>query len=336
MNLFLISALSLMNFPQLETGSVHYGHETTVDSLEATDPYNINCVSVNETESSCLLKIESIPQNNWLLFQPEIAFWVQDILLSEDSFMVVDQMSRSVVDVIHKKEVLNIENGGNLKCLGQLYQGICFSDGDARIKFVRGRKSFFDFQKIAPYIQEGIRIFEEHKVNPIYAQLLLLIESPNNSHAVSIAGARGHFQLMPDVARKYGLRVNRYTDERVNFQRSAMAAAKLFKYYCIPSARRICENLELDYKETDLWFQLLTLHIYNAGAGNVKKAALLHKGVEDGNSLITSLWHTRKGAFGNSSQNYSQLCLASYRCYKEYFEHLSATIVTNDPKNDIQ
>ncbi len=336
MSLFWISALSVCITAHLDHGVLDTSQIPVSDSIAITAANNKKCISIADHEAVCLLNIESNPQNNWLFYQPEIAFWVQDIRLSEDSFMVVDQISRSVVDVIHKNVVLSIENGGNLKCLGQLYQGICFSDGDSRIKFVRGRKSFFDFSKIGTHFQEGIRIFEEHGVNPIYAQLLLLIESPNNSSAVSIAGAKGHFQLMPEVARKYGLRVNGHIDERVNFSKSAMAAAKLFKNYCIPSARKICDEMGLGYRETDLWFQLLALHVYNAGAGNVRKAALMHTGVSEGNTLITLLWHTRIGAFGNSSQNYSQLCLASYRCYKEYFEHLTATIVTNDPKSDIQ
>jgi hypothetical protein len=308
---------------------------TTRDTMERSIKI-VGCVDLPNSQTACILPVMQSAENNWLLYQPEIAFWVQDIQLSADSFLVVDQISRSVVDVVHKDVVRDIEVGGNLKCLGDLYRGICFSEGDTRIKFVRGRRSFFNYSKIGPHIIEGMRIFEVHRVNPIYAQLLLLIESPNNPNAVSSAGARGHFQLMPSVAKKYGLMVNNHADERVNFDKSAMAAAKLFKYYCIPSAKRICKELNLEVVEDALWFQLLALHVYNAGSGNVKKAALLNKHVLDGNSLITALWHTRAGAFGNSSQNYSQLCLASYLAYKQFIQSNSATFVTNPNDSDIQ
>lgn len=296
----------------------------------------VECIEIQKSETMCILPIENNSENNWLLFQPEIAFWVQDIQLSADSFLVVDQNTRSIVDVVHKDVVRDIEIGGNLKCLGELYRGICFSEGETRIKFVRGRRTFFDYAKIGPHLFEGMRIFDLNGVNPIYAQLLLLIESPNNPNAISTAGARGHFQLMPSVAKKYGLKVNGHTDERVNFDKSAMAAAKLFKYYCIPSAKRICNELNLEIAEDALWFQLLALHVYNAGGGNVKKAAQLNKNASDGNSLITALWHTRAGAFGNSSQNYSQLCLASYLAYKHFIQSNTATFVTNPADNDIQ
>ena len=327
MTALLISCLSIFSF-SLDSIPM----EDTVVSFEN----NVECVALNEGAKSCILPISNNSQNNWLLYQPEIAFWVNDIQLSADSFLVVDQGSRAVVDIVHKDVVRDIELGGNLKCLGQLYKGICFDNPDSHIKFVRGRRSFFDYGQIGPHLIEGMRIFESLGVNPIYVQLLLLIESPNNPNAISTAGARGHFQLMPSVARKYGLKVNRYKDERINFDRSAMAAAKLFKYYCIPSAKRTCEALDLKIDEESLWFQLLALHVYNAGGGNVKKAALTHKGVRDGNELITLLWHTKVGAFGNSSQNYSQLCLASYLAYKDFLKTNSATFVVLNAENDLQ
>jgi hypothetical protein len=283
------------------------------------------CYTSVDSITYCLEKIPEKEGNNWLLFQPEVDFWIQNIQLSEDSFLVVDQVSRGVLDILHKKEVLEIEKGGNLKCLGTIYKGSCFDLEDVSIKFVRGRKSFFDFQHIGKKINSASEIFEGVGVSPLYAQLLLLIESPNNPHSKSIAGALGYFQLMPEVARKYGLIVNNNIDERASFEKSAKAAAKLFKNYCIPSAVSICEALDLSFEDDDLWFQLLALHIYNAGAGNVKKAAFMHVGVTDGKELIKLLWHTKKAAFGNSSQNYSQLCLASYRAYLSFLQTLNVT-----------
>jgi hypothetical protein len=263
------------------------------------------------------------------LNQPEIDFWIQNVNLSEDSFMVVDQNTRTVLDILHKQEVLEIEKGGNLKCLGNLYKGMCFEYDESSIKFVRGKNGFFKYELIGNKIQKAVEIFQKNQVPPIYAQLLLLIESPNNPNAVSIAGAVGYFQLMPHVAKSYGLTVNKYRDDRRSFELSAVAAAKLFKNYCIPNAKSICDGLKLPYDEQELWFQLLALHIYNAGAGNVRKAAYLHEGSTSGVLLIKKLWHTRLGHFGNSSQNYSQLCLASYRAYHDFIMRLSVTNLTN-------
>lgn len=311
MSVLWISLLSFFALPQ--------DSAVQIDSSQSYKQRLI-CLEVPNTATYCRLPILETQANNWLLYQPEVSFWLQNIQLSEDSFLVVDQLSRSVVDVVHKRVVLDIESGGNLKGLGQLYQNSCFSDMDSRIKFVRGRRTFFNYAGMGSQLKRGMDIFENLGVEALYAQLLLLIESPNNSHAVSVAGARGHFQLMPSVARKYGLKINQTLDERVDFDKSAMVAAKLFKFYCVPSAKQICEMLGLAYEESDLWFQLLTLHVYNAGAGNVKKAAALHQGITDGSKLISQLWHTKAGAFGNSSQNYSQLCLASYLAYTKFMQ----------------
>ncbi len=52
-----------------------------------------------------------------------------------------------------------------------------------------------------------------------------MAESGLQYDALSHAGARGIWQLMPETARQYGLRVDKYIDERLNFERSTRAAA---------------------------------------------------------------------------------------------------------------
>lgn len=54
---------------------------------------------------------------------------------------------------------------------------------------------------------------------------LAVAESGLQYDALSHAGARGIWQLMPDTARQYGLRVDKYIDERLNFERSTRSAA---------------------------------------------------------------------------------------------------------------
>ena len=67
----------------------------------------------------------------------------------------------------------------------------------------------------------------------------------------------------------------------------------------------------ISYKPTDLWYRLLVMHIYHAGAGNVKNAINVVNPTEGSMNLITQLWKTEVGQFRNASQNYSQLALAS-------------------------
>ncbi len=54
---------------------------------------------------------------------------------------------------------------------------------------------------------------------------LAVAESGLQYDALSHTGARGIWQLMPDTARQYGLRVDKYIDERLHFERSTRVAA---------------------------------------------------------------------------------------------------------------
>ena len=53
-----------------------------------------------------------------------------------------------------------------------------------------------------------------------------MIESGFNSVAVSRAGAKGLWQFMAPTARRYGLRVDRWVDERLDPEKSTVAAAR--------------------------------------------------------------------------------------------------------------
>ena len=87
--------------------------------------------------------------------------------------------------------------------------------------------------------------------------------------------------------------------------------SNLIKNTCIPHAKKILDAHDLIYSETDLWFRLFVLHIYHAGAYNVRAVVDKINPKEGGQKLIQSMWHTKAAKFGNNSQNYSQVAVAA-------------------------
>ncbi|MCB9223986.1 MAG: hypothetical protein R2780_06715 [Crocinitomicaceae bacterium] len=187
-------------------------------------------------------------------------------------------------------------------------------DSNTRIVMTTGKSDFFQFEKVFPSISRGVELFIEYDTDPWYAQAILMIESPGKL-AYSNVGALGPFQLMKTVARNHGLTVNKYVDERKDFDRSAYGSSHLIRTSCIPEAKRILNKFGITVRGDDeykLWFRLLVLHIYHAGAGNVDGLLVnVVKPKQGGQGFIKTIWHSQYGNFGNSSQNYSQLALAS-------------------------
>lgn len=185
---------------------------------------------------------------------------------------------------------------------------------DTRIFMTTGKSDFFQFDKVFPSISRGVDVFMENNTDPWYAQSILMIESPGKI-AYSNVGALGPFQLMKSVARNHGLKVNKYVDERKDFDKSAKASAHLIRTSCIPEAKRIMRKFNIHVEgeqEYELWFRLLVMHCYHAGAGNVEGVLTnVVKPEKGGQDLITKIWRSEYGGFKNASQNYSQLALAS-------------------------
>jgi len=86
---------------------------------------------------------------------------------------------------------------------------------------------------------------------------VILVESGGRMSALSPKGARGLWQLMPDTARRYGLRVDAVQDDRLDLFRATDAAA------------RYLHDL---YAQFGDW--KLALAAYNTGEGNVGWAIL--------------------------------------------------------------
>lgn len=78
-------------------------------------------------------------------------------------------------------------------------------------------------------------------------------EGSGNPLAKSSAGARGLMQLMPDTARKMGLKVNKKIDERLDPEKNIMGGVKL---------------LSILFKKYRNWDKVLAA--YNSGSPNVE------------------------------------------------------------------
>jgi len=268
--------------------------------------------------SSKIMTAESIFEERWDgLAQAQ--FWKEIMLLSPDSCIINVASSRKILKKMSNRdwERQSEVEKNNLKIQLKTTHNIAL---DERVYITIGKSDFYKFHEVYPSLATGVTAFENAGVDPWYAQSILLIESPGQLQK-SVAGAYGAFQLMPGVARTYGLVVNSTKDERKDFNRSAYAAAQLISRVCIPEAKRILDRHQLTYNESDLWFRLFVLHVYHAGAQNVSAVVAKIKPVEGSKALIQSMWCTTAASFGNNSQNYSQLALAAQLILNDLIYH---------------
>jgi hypothetical protein len=241
---------------------------------------------------------------------PQVKFWRHIMNLHEDTAILCVGHKREIVQKISFKE-WNAKPDSLKKCYRDSVRYCRGLDSTHKVLITGGKKFFYDFDKASQNFHRGIACFMDNQVDPWYAQAILLIESPNKLQKSNV-GAYGPFQLMKDVARLYGLKVNRHIDERANFERSAFAASSLIKKICIPKTRQMLDSLRIcNVDENELWFKLLVMHVYHAGSYNVQKALFAINPTEGNMNLIYTLWRTSVGRFKSASQNYSQLVLAA-------------------------
>jgi membrane-bound lytic murein transglycosylase D len=78
------------------------------------------------------------------------------------------------------------------------------------------------------YIPLIKKIFQKYNI-PDELVFLPIIESSFRIKAVSPAGAAGLWQFMPITAKEYGLRIDRWIDERFDIEKSTIAAARYLR-----------------------------------------------------------------------------------------------------------
>ena len=288
--------------------------QTTISALDVPviQKYVVN---YNDVTRMKFIDNANLYEEGWQkLAQPK--FWQQIMLLTPDSAIVNVASTRQVLDRISIKDWNRMGDAKHNLYKDSIRRANKLSDS-ATLLITIGKSDFYEFKKVVPTINRSIDIFKQNNVDPWYAQAILLIESPGKTNTKSCVGANGPFQLMPGVARNQGLVVNKHVDERCNVEKSALGASRLLKRICIPYVRTMLDSAHLTYNESDLWFRLLVLHAYHAGAGNVAGVIRKINPSEGGVGLIQTIWQTTYGGFKNASQNYSQLALAAFLNFDE-------------------
>jgi membrane-bound lytic murein transglycosylase D len=162
---------------------------------------------------------------------------------------IKDQQSSDPKDAF--KDLFESESSNNATAFKLNPKAVSFvqdymeEEGDRLNKMKDWAKPFFD---------RIDQIFSQRNL-PVELKYLAVIESDLKSSATSRVGAAGPWQFMSQTARDLGLKISRKVDERRDFNKSTVAAAKYLK------------DLYNTYND---W--LLVIAAYNCGNGPVNTA----------------------------------------------------------------
>ncbi len=213
-----------------------------------------------------------------------------DVINPEDIGIVVSVVLDSSKEI---SEIENLKTKINLSLNMDIAER---TDIKERIRILKTRgyqnlKAFINRgKKYIPLIKE---IFEENGI-PDELIFLPIIESHFNIRVKSPAGAAGLWQFMPQTGRTYGLKINKWIDERYDVEKSTIAAAKFLKDL---------------YSIFDDW--MLAIASYNSGEGAIIRRIRLYGG--------KNFWDIRN-YLSKETRNYVPNFLASVAVIKDILE----------------
>lgn len=150
-----------------------------------------------------------------------------------------------------------------------------------------GKKWFSVWLERANRVLPQIQNTFEREGLPRDLTYMAMIESGFSPHAVSTAAAVGPWQFIQPTAERFGLRINYWLDERRDFDKSTLAAAKYIKQL---------------YSMFGSWY--LVAAAYNTGESRVKRLINKHK--------TKNFWElVQRGAFVEETENYIPKLLAA-------------------------
>tara|TARA_B100000780_G_scaffold59794_1_gene38297 strand:- start:21 stop:971 length:951 start_codon:yes stop_codon:yes gene_type:complete len=284
-------------------------------SLNSTAQNIIDVYCFDDSCSHEMIDPEMLVVERWdTLAQSK--FWKTIITTTKDTCVINIASTRQILDYIYKDTWFEQTEKEKKSFKDSVIDYYCL-DTNTRLYITTGKKEFYQIEQVIPSLKTAINIFQENNVDPWFAQSILLIESPAQLKYSSV-GAYGPFQIMKRVAIDMGLTVNKHVDERKDFNKSAFAASELLRRICIPQAYKIlCKVGDIEPKGDELWFKLLVLHIYHAGARNVESLLSQLEQPLQGMELIKWMWINEYGNFKNASQNYSQIAIAAMLTLKD-------------------
>jgi soluble lytic murein transglycosylase-like protein len=108
--------------------------------------------------------------------------------------------------------------------------------GDARLRAPGGRDlelRAYENPLLAakPYQEDVLEAAKEHKLDPALVHAVIAAESNYNPNAVSVKGAIGLMQVMPDTGRRYGVREKELRQPRQNIHTGARYLADLIRLF---------------------------------------------------------------------------------------------------------
>ena len=284
-------------------------------SLNSTSQNIIDVYCYDDSCSHEMIDPEMLVVERWDILE-QSKFWKTIITTTKDTCVINIASTRQILDYINK-DVWFEQTEKEKKIFKDSVKDYYCLDTNTRLYITTGKKEFYQIEQVIPSLETAINIFQENNVDPWFAQSILLIESPAQLNYSSV-GAYGPFQIMKRVARDMGLTVNKYVDERKDFDKSAFAASELLRRICIPQAYRILCNVGgIEPEGDELWFKLLVLHIYHAGARNLESLLNQLDQPLQGMELIKWMWRNEYGNFKNASQNYSQIAIAAMLTLKD-------------------